>query len=112
MNVAKLLSLSFVMIAGPQILTAIFLATTEKWRSNSAALVAGASVSVTTVVTIGFLLGTGASDRGASSNGISYVILVLLVAAALLPALVCRAPTGMVLRAAPAVVLVTLTMRP
>jgi len=30
-NLAKLLPLAFVMIAGPQILTAIFLATTEKW---------------------------------------------------------------------------------
>lgn len=81
MNVAKLLSLSFVMIAGPQILTAIFLATTEKWRSNSAALIAGAAISVTAVASIGFLLGTGASDRGASGNTLNYVILVLLVAA-------------------------------
>jgi threonine/homoserine/homoserine lactone efflux protein len=81
-NLAKLLSLSFVMIAGPQILTAIFLATSEKWRQTSAALVAGAAVSVTAVVTIGFLIGTGATDNGASSNGLSIVILLLLLAAA------------------------------
>ena len=82
MSIARLLPLSFVMIAGPQILTAIFLATTDKWRSNTAALVAGAALSVTTVATIGFFLGTGASDRGASSNTLNYVILVLLLAAA------------------------------
>jgi hypothetical protein len=81
-DVAKLLSLSFVMVAGPQILTAIFLATTTRWRSNSAALIAGAAISVTGIATIGFALGTGASDRGASSNTLRYVVLVLLVAAA------------------------------
>jgi hypothetical protein len=38
-NLAKVPSLAFVMIAGPQILTAIFLATTPKWRQNSAAFI-------------------------------------------------------------------------
>ena len=47
MNVAKVLPLCFVMIAGPQILSAIFLATTENWRRNSLAYVAGASLSIT-----------------------------------------------------------------
>lgn len=41
MTLAKLLPLAFVMIAGPQILSAIFLATTENWQKNSAAFVAG-----------------------------------------------------------------------
>ena len=47
MNLAKLLPLSFVMIAGPQILSAIFLATTEEWQQDSAAFVTGAGISVT-----------------------------------------------------------------
>ena len=83
MTLAKLLPLAFVMIAGPQILSAIFLATTERWKANSAAFVAGAAVSVTTVTTIGFLLSTGASDNGASNTTLDVIIMVLLVAAAI-----------------------------
>jgi small neutral amino acid transporter SnatA (MarC family) len=49
-TIAKALPLAFVMIAGPQILSAIFLATSEDWRRNSAAFVAGAAVSITIVV--------------------------------------------------------------
>jgi len=82
MDLAKLLSLSFVMIAGPQILTAIFLATTPKWRQNSASFLAGAGLSITTVATLAFLLGTGASHQGASNTTLNVVILVLLLVAA------------------------------
>ena len=82
MTIAKTLSLAFVMIAGPQILAAIFLATTKKWWQNSLAFVAGAGVSVTVVATIGFLLSLGASNHG-SRNGLLIVILVLLVFAAI-----------------------------
>jgi cytochrome c biogenesis protein CcdA len=77
-----MLPLSFVMIAGPQILSAIFLATTVKWKQNSAAFIAGAGISVTILVTAGYLLGTGASDNGASHTTIDVIILLLLVGAA------------------------------
>ena len=40
MNFLVILPLVFVMIGGPQILSAIFLATSEEWRRNSAAFVA------------------------------------------------------------------------
>jgi hypothetical protein len=70
------------MIAGPQILSAIFLATSENWRGNSAAYVAGAALSITAVVTIGYFASSGASDQGASNDSVYVVILVLLVAAA------------------------------
>jgi hypothetical protein len=83
MDIAKLLPMAFVMIAGPQILSAIFLATTENWRRNSAAYIAGASLSITLIVTIAFLVGGGASDAGASDDTLYIVVLVLLVAAAL-----------------------------
>lgn len=83
MDFAKLLPLAFVMIAGPQILTAIFLATTEKWRANSMALVAGAAISITAVATIAYVLGAGASNQGASNTTLNVIILVLLLAAAL-----------------------------
>jgi thiol:disulfide interchange protein len=75
--------MAFVMIAGPQILSAIFLATTENWRRNSAAYLAGAALSITLVVTIAYFASSGASDEGASNNTLDIVILVLLVAAAL-----------------------------
>ena len=81
MTLAKIIPLAFVMIAGPQLLTAIFLATTKNWRRNSAAFVAGASISITTVVTLGFVLSTGASDEGASGNTLDIIFMVLLLAA-------------------------------
>jgi hypothetical protein len=83
MDIAKTLSLSFVMIAGPQILTAIFLATTKKWRQDSLAFIAGAGISITLVTTAAFLLSSGASNQGASNKTLSIIILILIVAAAI-----------------------------
>ena len=74
--------MAFVMIAGPQILTAIFLATTENWRRNSAAYLAGAALSITVIVTIAYFVGSGARDAGASDDTLDIVVLVLLAAAA------------------------------
>lgn len=81
MTLAKILPLAFVMIAGPQILSAIFLATSKSWKRDSAAFVGGAAISVTAIVTVGFLLSTGASDQGASNNALDIVFIVLLLAA-------------------------------
>jgi Sap, sulfolipid-1-addressing protein len=82
-TIAKLLPMAFVMIAGPQILSAIFLATTENWRGNSLAYAAGAALSITLLVTVAYFVGSGASDSGASNDTLYIVVLVLLVAAAL-----------------------------
>jgi hypothetical protein len=82
-NWAKILPMAFVMIAGPQILSAIFLATSENWRRNSASYIAGAALSITVFVTVAFLVGSGVSDAGASHDTLDIVVLVLLVAAAL-----------------------------
>ena len=82
MDIAKLLPMAFVMIAGPQILSAIFLATSEKWRQNSAAYVLGASLSISAIVTAAYLLGGGDSDGGPSSDTLYIVVLALLVFAA------------------------------
>jgi Sap, sulfolipid-1-addressing protein len=82
-NLVKILPMAIVMIAGPQILSAIFLATSENWRRNSVAYVAGASLSITLIVTIAYLTSNGASDAGASNDALDIVVLVLLVAAAL-----------------------------
>ena len=75
--------MAFVMIAGPQILSAIFLATSQNWRRNSGAYVAGAALSITLIVTIAYFVGDGASGAGASNDTLQIVVLVLLVAAAL-----------------------------
>jgi hypothetical protein len=81
-NLAKVLPMAFVMIAGPQILSSIFLATSESWRRNSAAYIAGAALSISLIVSAGYFLGRGASDQGASNDAIYIVILILLAAAA------------------------------
>jgi hypothetical protein len=81
MDFLTLLPLAFVMIAGPQILSAIFLATSENWRRNSAAYVSGAALSITLIVTIAFFLLNGISDAGASNDAIYAIVLVLLLGA-------------------------------
>lgn len=82
MNAAKVLPMTFVMIAGPQILSAIFLATTDKWRRNSAAYILGALCSITIFVSIAFAIGAGASSGGPSDT-VYWVILALLAFAAI-----------------------------
>ena len=83
MTFLKLLPMAFVMVAGPQLLSAIFLATSGDWRRNSAAYLAGAALSITLIITIAFVAGIGVSDAGASNDAVYIVVLVLLVAAAL-----------------------------
>ena len=61
-DLLKILPLAFVMVAGPQILSAIFFATTEQWARNTAAYVLGAAISISIVVSLAFLLGIGASN--------------------------------------------------
>jgi hypothetical protein len=79
MSIVQVLPLAFVMIAGPQILSSIFFATSENWRGNSAAYVVGAALSISIVVTAAFLLSSGASDEGASDDTLYYIILALLL---------------------------------
>jgi Sap, sulfolipid-1-addressing protein len=73
--------MAFVMIAGPQILSAIFLATSEKWLQNTAAYLAGAALSITLVVSLAYLLSPGAPREGGSNDTVNLIVLVLLVAA-------------------------------
>ena len=79
MRFLDVLPLVFVMIAGPQILSAVFLATTQDWRRNSAAFVGGAAVSITLVVTVAYFFGVGASDQGASNVALNVIVLVALL---------------------------------
>ena len=81
MSFLTLLPMAIVMIAGPQILSAIFLATSEDWRKNSIAFVFGAFCSITLIVSIAYFTLNGVQKEGASSDGIYIGILVLLVLA-------------------------------
>ena len=83
MNLAKVLPMAFVMIAGPQILSSIFLATSAGWRRNSIAYVCGAALSITAFVSVSYFLIKGIKEGGASNEAVYVVILVLLVLAAI-----------------------------
>ncbi len=77
MNILAVLPLSFVMVAGPQILSSFFFATRDDWRRISLVYVLGAAISISIVVSLAFLLGLGASEG--SSDTVYYIVLALLV---------------------------------
>lgn len=83
MNVAKVLPLTIVMIAGPQILSAIFLATSDNWRRNCAAYVLGAAISISIIVTAAYYVGDGATDSESDSETVYWIVLALLLLAAI-----------------------------
>jgi len=76
-----ILPLAFVMIAGPQVLSAIFLATSQHWQQNTAAYLAGAALSITLIVSLAYLLSSGAPREGGSNDTVSLIVIVLLLAA-------------------------------
>jgi hypothetical protein len=77
-DLARYLPMAFVMIAGPQILSAIFLATSEQWWKNSTAFLLGASMSISAVVAGAYALGIRAAEGGASDDTFYFVALALL----------------------------------
>jgi hypothetical protein len=79
-DLLSVLPLAFVMVAGPQIISAFFFATSEDWKRESAAYVFGAALSITAVVTIAYLLAGGAESDGEDSglNTVDWIILALL----------------------------------
>jgi Sap, sulfolipid-1-addressing protein len=82
-DVAATLPLAFVMIAGPQIISAFFFATSEQWKKLSGAYVLGAAVSISLVVGAAYLVAKGAADSSEEIESglrtIDYVILALLL---------------------------------
>jgi len=82
MNILKVLPLAFVMIAGPQIISAFFFATASDWKRISAAYVLGAAISIPLVVGAAYLLTHGAGEADeASGSGLTttdYIVLALL----------------------------------
>jgi Sap, sulfolipid-1-addressing protein len=86
MDLAKILPMAFVMVAGPQIISAFFFATSASWKKVSAAYVLGASLSITAMVSIAYLLAQGAGDSEGGESGLNtvdYVVLGLLIFAAI-----------------------------
>ena len=81
MSLAAVLPLAFVMIAGPQIISAFFFATSEDWKRESAAYVLGAAISMTAVASVAYLA-AGGIESGGDDSGLTtldYVVLGLLV---------------------------------
>ncbi|MFC4247200.1 GAP family protein [Natribaculum luteum] len=81
MKFLEVLPLVFVMIGGPQILSAIFLATSENWRRNSAAFVGGAAISIPLVVTVAYVFSASATEQGEPNTTVSTIVLVALLLA-------------------------------
>jgi hypothetical protein len=86
-DVAKILPLAFVMVAGPQIISSFFFATSPSWKKVSGAYVLGAGLSITAVASAAYFLSSGAGgggDEGSSgSDAIDYAIVALLIVAAI-----------------------------
>lgn len=81
MSFLTILPLAFVMVAGPQILSAFFLATSENWRQNSALFIFGAALSISFLVSIAYFVGNGTPIRGGSNDRLTVVVLLLLLLA-------------------------------
>ncbi len=84
MDIAAVLPLAFVMIAGPQIISAFFFATSDSWKRASAAYALGAIISITAVVTVSYLLANrvkGGGGGGSRSATLDYVFVGLLLLA-------------------------------
>jgi hypothetical protein len=84
MDLVKVLPMAFVMVAGPQIISSFFFATSPSWKKISAAYVLGAALSMPLVVAVGYLLTSGSGEGGEASSSLStadLVVLALLVLA-------------------------------
>jgi hypothetical protein len=83
MDFAKVLPLAFVMVAGPQIISAFFFATSPAWKKLSAGYVLGAAASILLVVGASYLIAKGATSSTEESESglrpLDYVILALLL---------------------------------
>jgi hypothetical protein len=79
------LPLAFVMIAGPQIISSVFLATSEGWGRNTLAFLVGAGLSIAAFIAIAYLIAKGAkggsSEKSSGGQGVTLdlIILALLV---------------------------------
>ena len=79
------LPLAIVMIAGPQVISAVFLATTERWSRNSLAFLVGAAIVITATVSVAYVVvnaakgGDDSSGSGVGGTTFDAVVLALLL---------------------------------
>jgi cytochrome c biogenesis protein CcdA len=73
------LPMAVVMSAGPQIVTATFLATSQGAKRNSLAFLTGVATATTIGVTVFFLLGSSAGTQEDGKDWLDWVIIGLLV---------------------------------
>ena len=84
-HLLPVLPLIVVMVAGPQIVSSIFLATSRHWARNSAAFIGGAAVSISLVTTFAYVItrlagaAAGGTHHSSVRNGIDIAVVVLLV---------------------------------
>jgi len=82
-DLLKILPLAIVMVAGPQIISAIMLATSGQARKNSIAYVSGAMLAATIGTALAFtiteLLNTSSSSSESGPTTIDYVLVGLLL---------------------------------
>jgi hypothetical protein len=80
----KVLPLAFVMIAGPQVISSVFLATSEGWARNTLAYLLGAALSISASVTIAYLItkgakgGSSSKSSGGEGTTLDLILLALL----------------------------------
>src|SRR5262249_13564722 len=84
MNILAVLPLAAVMVAGPQIISSFFFATSEKWRMDSAAYVLGAACGLFAVITVVYLVASGSTSGGTESESGSRTLDFIIVALLLL----------------------------
>ena len=86
MNLASALPMAFVMVAGPQIVTAIMLATSKRPKPNSFAFLGGVAAATTVGLTLFYVIADAVHpDSGDSTTGsttLNVICLLLLVALA------------------------------
>ena len=82
MTLVKIVPMAFVMIAGPQIISAVMFATSARARANSLAYVSGAMTSTVVGTTVCFVLvealGIGESGSGSGHVVADWLFVVLL----------------------------------
>ena len=75
------LPLAVVMVAGPQFLSAVFLATSHHWRRASLAYLLGATVSISLVASAVYTTGIGIAGRTQSRPLLEVAVVVAILAA-------------------------------
>jgi threonine/homoserine/homoserine lactone efflux protein len=83
MGLLTVIPMAVVMSAGPQIVTATFLATSRDAKRNSIAFLVGVAIATMIGVTVFYAIGGGVTDEDSGKNWLDWVIIGLLAFLAL-----------------------------